>query len=250
MPIPDLPQLCIDLLVTPGELCVTLPVGADLCVQFPSVVPPTPDELVKMLFGQINTALAPLQPIFNIVDAVVAVFNCVKAISTLDPVEIINCIPNLAQVINQLLKLIPQLSLPILIVQFIDVLIIYLNGQVNQLLRYQAYLERILTAETIALRPGNIALANVITCAKSDSNKLISFMNEQNAPVNRLIGFINLFLKIIGIEPGLPTLGEILPDQVEDTILLIGYTVEALEFIRKLIPVGGSSLPLGGAAPC
>ena len=91
MPLPDLREFCIDVDVVPGEVCITFPGGAELCATIPDLVPPQPDKLIRALFAQVNAALQPLTPIFNIIDAVVAIFECVKAISTLNPEEIINC---------------------------------------------------------------------------------------------------------------------------------------------------------------
>jgi len=63
----------------------------------------------------IQPALTPLVPIFNIIDTVVAIFNCVKAIPDMigpppDPTVLAACLPDLAEKVNKLLALIPQLS--------------------------------------------------------------------------------------------------------------------------------------------
>lgn len=245
MPLPDLDLICVQLFATPGEICITMPVGAELCVQFPSLVPPTPDELIKQLFAQLNSAMAPLTPIFNIIDAVVAVFECIKAISTLNPEEIINCIPNLAEKISALLKLVPQLSLPFLIVGFIDILILYLTGQRNQLVRQAAYLDRILAAATAATEPGNVALGAIVDCANSDVDVFFQFLNEQNAPLNRLIGFINLFLKLIGVKRCIPSLGGLASASIVPAIIAIDFLIDLLTTLRNLIPIPGFSFPLG-----
>lgn len=245
MPIPDLSVLCVELLVTPGELCITMPVGIDLCVQFPSIIPPTPDELVKQLFGMLNSAMAPLQPIFNILDAVVAVFECIKAISTLNPKEILECIPLLAEKVMALLKLLPQLSIPLLIVGFLDVLILYLQGQANQLRRWQDHLEQILDAYTLSQQPGNAGLALVVDCANAEVDAFFAFLNETNAPLNRLIGFVNFFLQLIGVKQCIPTLGEFVPDQVETIIWLLEQLIKVLELLRNLIPAPGGAFPFG-----
>ena len=77
------------------------------------------------LMEAIQPALTPLMPVFDIIDTVVAVFNCVKAIPDSlgpppDPTALAACIPELAEKVSKLLKLIPQLSLPYTIIGIID----------------------------------------------------------------------------------------------------------------------------------
>jgi hypothetical protein len=240
MPLPDLRDFCIDVDVVPGEVCISFPGGAEICATLPDIVPPQPDKFMRALFGQVNAALAPLQPIFNIIDAVVAVFECVKAISTLDPVEILNCIPNLADKVAKLLNLIPQLSLVALIAGLLEVVIYYLRGTKNQILRAIELLTRLLDAETAATRPGNIALARVLPCALDDLDKLLQWQNEGNKPINRLIGVINLFLEVIGLERfKIPCIGSLLADldALEAALSLIDLLIELLEIIRLAIPI-------------
>ena len=76
------------------------------------------------LMEAIQPALTPLMPVFDIIDTVVAVFNCVKAIPDSlgpppDPTALAACIPELAEKVSKLLKLIPQLSLPSTIIGII-----------------------------------------------------------------------------------------------------------------------------------
>lgn len=214
-------------------------------------MPPSPDELVRQLFAQVNAALAPLQPIFNIIDVVVAIFDCIKAISTLDPVKIIECIPNLAQRVAALLRLIPLLSIPVLVVQFLDILILFLKGQRNQLVRQLNYLQRIIAAELAAQRPGNVGLNHAIICAREDLDKLIQWFNEGASPLNRLIGIINFFLELIGLgQYAIPDMNTVDPEALQDGIDLINLTIELLTGIRNAVaPIAGQiSGPFEAAA--
>ena len=240
MPLPDLRDFCIDVDVAPGEVCVTMPGGAEMCVTLPDLVPPSPDKLIRQMFAQLNAALAPLTPIFNIVDAVVAVFDCIKAISTLDPVEILNCIPGLAEKVNKLLTLIPALSLPALVAGVLEILILWLRGMYNQAARAEALLKRILAAETASLRPGNLALASVIPCALDDLDKLLQWQNESSKPVNRLIGVVNTFLEIIGLERfTIPCLGQVLAD-----LSALGLYLELITLLEQLLTIIRAFIPI------
>src|SRR5512147_2090186 len=112
MPLPDLSAACVEVKATKQDLCVTFPGGAEMCVQLPSMSIPDPSELSKQLMAQANAALAPLVPVFNIIDVVIALFNRVKAIPDAlgpppDPSNLAGCMPELAKKASKLLRLIP-----------------------------------------------------------------------------------------------------------------------------------------------
>lgn len=257
MPLPDLRSFCIDVDIVPGEICITFPGGLEVCATMPDLVPPQPDKLIRQLFGQVNAALAPLQPVFTIIDAVTAVFEVIKAISTLDPQKIAESIPGLADKISQLVKLIPQLSLPALLAGLLEVLIMWLRGTRNQVLRARELLVRLLDAETASTRPGNLALARVLPCALDDLDKLIRWQNESAKPINRIIGLINFFLEVVGLGRfSIPCLGTFLADlqSCDQQVQLIDLLIELLEIIRLAIPIPpspfffDSSAGVGGLA--
>jgi hypothetical protein len=89
MPLPNREDICVELTVTPQRLSLTFPGGAALAAQLPDIGIPDPMELSKQLMAQANAALAPLVPVFNIIDTVLALFQAVKsipdAITHLDP---------------------------------------------------------------------------------------------------------------------------------------------------------------------
>jgi hypothetical protein len=241
MPTPPVQDLCVGVDVTATQVCLTMPGGVSLCAQFPSLVPPSPDELISQLFAQLNAALAPLQPTFNLLDAILAIFSCIKAIATLDPKKIADCIPNLADKIAKILQLIPALSLPVLIVQFLDILILFLTGQRNQLTALLRYNTQILAAETAAQQPGNLALASVIECARADLDSVVRWLNASASPVNRLIGLVNLFLQTIGLgQFSIPSLEGANPEDLSGAIAAIDAAITGLEVVRAaLAPLAG-----------
>ena len=100
MPLP----ICIEIPEIPDPFSLTLPGGVSI-------------EHINLM-EVIQPALTPLVPVFNIIDTVVAVFNCIKAIPDSlgpppDPTALAACLPDLAEKVDKLLKLIPQLSLPL-----------------------------------------------------------------------------------------------------------------------------------------
>lgn len=236
----DLRVFCIDIDSSSGDWCISFPGGAELCLQLPDAIPPNPDKIARQLFAQLNTALAPMTPIFNIIDAVQAIFDCLKAVATLDPQEIISCLPGLAEKVSALLSILPQYSIPAMLASILEVLILYLQGTRNQYLRLIEHLTRILNAGTAATRPGNAALARVLPCALEDFDKLIVWQNEGKKPLNRLIGVINTFLELVGLGKfAIPCLGEIFADLtlLEAAVVVLDELIELLRIIRLAIPI-------------
>jgi len=237
MPLPDLSTVCIDLKVTSQELCITFPGGAEMCVQIPGV--PDPTDVSKQLLAQANAALMPLVPIFNIVDAIIALFNCVKAIPDSlgpppDPTKLAECIPDLAEKIDKLLKLIPQLSIPVLIAGLIDVLLFYLEGYRRQLEAIIAHQLRILAAATRAAELGNVQLRTVVDCAEASMDAYLQNLNEGMKPLNRLVGLLNLFLQLAGLPP-IPDLANF-GDDAEAALVPLDAVIDSLKTVRAGLP--------------
>lgn len=238
MPVNDFNLLCLPIQIGDGDHCVTIPGGTQVCVNFPGAIPPTLQELMQQLFAQINTALAPLQPVFNIVDAIIQIFECIKAISTLDVEEILACIPGLVEKVNKLLSLVPVLSVPLMIVEIIDCLILFLQGYQQQLQALQEYINRILAAELAAQEPGNVGIQIAVDCANDSVDAFLLYMNETAKPVNRLIGIINFFLELIGLKDQcIPPIGAVAVDVIDPFLTLLQTLIDFLELLRSFIPI-------------
>lgn len=251
MPFANIDDLCLLVTVNPREICVRFPVGNLQCVSLPQVNIPDPSELLQQLFAQINSALTPLNPIFNIIDAVVAVFECIKAIpkaiTQLDPVPLIECIPHLAEAINKLLALLPALSVPVMLVDIIDVVIFFLRSLKRQIQILIDRSEAILFAATKAASPGNIALATTLSCINANFDADLVNLNEQVAPLNRLMGIIDFLLELTGLKKLLKQIGlDVMPclafgdlSLLENLLIPIDFMIKLLELLRSLIPLPG-----------
>lgn len=251
MPFAKIDDLCLLVSVNPRQICVRFPVGNLQCVSLPQVNIPDTGELLQQMFAQINSALSPLNPIFNIIDAVLAVFECIKAIpkaiTELNPVPLIECIPGLAEAINKLIALLPPLSIPVMIVDIIDVVILFLNSLKRQVQILIDRAEAVLFAATKAARPGNIALATSLSCINANFDADIVNLNEQVAPLNRLMGIIDFLLELTGLKKILKQIGlDVMPclafgdlSFLENFLRPIDFMVKLLELLRSIIPLPG-----------
>lgn len=262
MPFANIDDLCLLVDVNPRQICVRFPVGNLQCVSLPQVNIPDPTELLQQLFAQINSALTPLSPIFNIIDAVLAAFECIKAIpkaiTELDPVPLIECIPGLAEAINKLLALVPALSVPVMIVDIIDVVIFFLRTLKRQVEIFIDRAEAVLFAATKAAAPGNIALATTLSCINENFNADIVNLNEQVAPLNRLMGIIDFLLEVTGLKKILKQIGlDVMPclafgdlSFINNFLTPIDFMIKLLELLRSIIPLPSFGFNIDNTVEC
>ena len=151
-----------------------------LCLEIPS----SEDPLALILPGGITIeavnlmdivqpALAPFGPVFDIIDAIVAVFNCVKAIPDAlgpppDPSAIAKCVPELAKKIDKLLALIPALSVPILLRRLLELVLRTLKTLRDALLYLGLQLKRITTVIDRAKALNDQGLMAIGQCAQAN----------------------------------------------------------------------------------
>lgn len=254
MPLDTFKDVCVGSSVGTGKLCLSFPGGAELCANIPSVLPTTDMEQVLDLLAQLNTAMSPLQPVFNVLEAVLEIGNIFKAVLQLLPVPIpvpnphdnpgeylLGAFPGLAEKIEALAKLAPPLSMPVLLIDAIDALIRYLNATKNQLVKMAQYKQRILDASTRAAATG-IDVQFAIDCANENLDATIVFLGEQAEPINRLIGILNGFLKGLGL-PCIPSLSA---PSLDGTFLdLLDALIAFLEYLRGLIKLPFPFLTIG-----
>ncbi len=230
---------CPVIIPSTSDLCIAIPGGSLICAQLPLL---NPDDFAvsKQLIAQVNSAMSPLIPIFNIIDAVIAIKDCVEAIPDAlgpppDPSKMIDCLPQLAEAVEKLLSLIPQLSVPQMIVDILDALIIALNGLISQLAAILAREAATLEAGLKAAEPGNGSLLAIVKCSEDFNLALSLEVNSSLTPLNRFIGITNLFLELIGIDP-IPDLAD-LPADTQEAIEQLRVVTKLLTDLRNSIPI-------------
>ncbi len=187
------------------DLCIPFPGGAELCPQ-QGLQSGDPSETLRSLLSSANAALLPLQPFFTVIGVVKAIIDCIQAIpDTLgpppDPTALANCIPNLLEQVEKLLKMLPQYSVPLMIKRLILLVATTLAALKGELLAIIKYQERILAAATAANLPGNELLASILDCANSNASTTLANLNASMQPLQGLIAIMNILLEAIGQQP-------------------------------------------------
>lgn len=227
---------CITVTIGDQTLTIRLPGGVTLQPMIESSLP-TNFQIVKNLLSQASAALAPLAPIFKILDAVLAIKDFAEAVPDVitNPASLIEAIVELIKKIAALASLIPQLSIPIMIVDLIDVVIVALQGIVEEIEFIATKLEEIETARALAQSQGNAALLEVTVCADDLMASIQANASNALGPLNTLFNVLNLFLGLIGQDP-IPSMDD-LSDDPEEAIDALNNVVTVLQNIRNVIPV-------------
>jgi hypothetical protein len=219
--------ICLEIPEIPDPLSITLPGGVTM-------------QQINLMQA-IQPALTPLMPLFDIIDTVVAVFNCVKAIPDSlgpppDPTALAACIPELAEKVAKLLRLIPQLSLPYTIIGIIDLVIDTLRQARSQLMHLQQQMQQILGAIDRATELEDAGLMAITSCAQANVAQEAANVGKSLASLGKLIGILNIFLGIVG-GPEVPDLSNLAGRPLDDVIPPIDAIIEALQTVRSAVPV-------------
>ncbi len=218
--------LCLNLPELPDPFDLSLPGG--VTIQRINLI-----EVIQPL-------LAPLMPLFEIVDTIVAIFNCVKAIPDSlgpppDPTVLAACIPELGEKVAQLLKLIPQLSLPILLKQICKLIVHTLKEARDALVHLQRQLERILNAVDRATDLEDSGLMAIIACAQENVGQEAANVGKMLASLGRLIGLVNLFFGILGL-PEVPDLSDLAGKPLNAVIAPLDALIKVFENAGNAVP--------------
>lgn len=245
-------QACATIQGSGDTLCVTFPGQVEICISAdPDKLDPA--DQVKKLFDQVNTALAPLNPIFTVIDAVVSIKDCIEALIDAlgpppSPKPIIECLKKLLFLVEKLIKMLPQLSIPLLVAQFLDALIIFVKSFRAQVL---AIINRVASQIEAGLRAaqlGNLVLQASVDCTLENLGIELQNMGKQAEPINLLIGSINAFLDIVGL-PCIPSL-EIPTELAEEALAPLDLLIKILEALRDAIPILSPPAGSGFSKPC
>lgn len=237
MPLPPAASFVLTLTPANQDLKITLPGGPELAPNLPFADMPSPLDVGRGLLAQVNTALAPLTPVFNLIDIGIAVFEFAKSVPSLNPVTIVNKTKALALAVDKILRLIPQLSVPIMILGIIDAILAMLDGLVGELQLLVAQANAIAASRAAATSLGNVEMTAALNIADANVTAQITSMNKGLAPLNRLVALVNL---IIGLVPGLPALPSFadLSSSPSAALEELEDVIQTLQDIRGLIPIG------------
>lgn len=242
MALPALDTYCVALPVN-DPLCITFPGGAKICAQFPGLTP-DPMSFSLSLLGNLNSALAPLQVVFDIINVLVDIVNCVKAVPGIlgpppNPTKLIQCFPQLAKDLAKLLGILPPLSIPLMVAGIIQALLAFLKGLRNQILVILKKLLRLLSAQLRVQVTGSVQLQTAIDCESANLAGFLVAMSLAAEPITCLIALLNALLGLAGLPSINITLAVgVDPSAIEAFLTPLDDIIAVLEAILAGLPIG------------
>lgn len=218
--------LCIEIPTFPDPCAALLPGGAEL--QDP--------DLLRL----VQPALAPMLPIFDLLEAIVAIKGCIEAIpdaiSSVDPTEVTDCIPEMAEKVAALLKLLPQTSIPTMAKQLLNCIIVELLKVRRLLVSLQAQVTRIARVTERAAELEDAALAAIAVCATGRVATTLSNEMKALVAVGRLLGLLRTLLDLAGLDGAVPDLSSIEGRSLEAAIDPLDALIDSLRDLRDAVP--------------
>lgn len=228
---------CPEVVVSNRDLAVTLPGAVRIQVQFPGIDPSQLQVALQML-AQTSGAIAPLTPIFDLIGMVLALKDFADTFTSFppNPADLAAAIDAIIEKAAALLQLIPQLSVPLMVLGLIDAILALLNAMIEELRVIIDMEADIAAVQVIVDETGNTALVEAISCAQSLLGVRQSNLEEAMGPADVFINLINSFMSLIPGLPTIPTVGD-LPEDASDAVDYLESLVQTIQGIRDLIPV-------------
>lgn len=182
------------------QLRVSLPGG--MSVQ--GVVPKlgaSPLEASRATIAAANSALAPLGPLFAILDALLAVVDFAKSVPDVvtNPPKVVQAVKDVVKKASKLASLVPQLSVPLMIVGIIDVVIAMLRGIQAEVAALVVIEERL---EAVLGLSGDVpALAPIAANVQLQLNARRAQISCGMGDVEPLLAVISQLAQLIGLPP-------------------------------------------------
>lgn len=234
----DVNALCVPVPEYPKPLCITLPGGAEVCPQT-GELPPALFTFAKLALGAANSAMAPLAPIFTIMEVITSITKCLAAVPGIvgpppDPSKLLEALEELAEKMKKLLLLAPQLSVPLMIVQLIDVIIATIDAAASEMTSLARFLTTIQQAELLAAQaPG---LDPMVVCARGSLDMQMTNIEAAFASINPFIELINMLGALAGLKP-LPSFEGGLPEDPTQAAQHLQAIADTLRIFRAAIPI-------------
>jgi hypothetical protein len=239
VPTPPFPaDLCAHLAPAIPPISVTFPGGITLEGAAPPEQATQPLRVAKSLIDQAGPVMSGLAPFFKLLDAIMALAklgsSIPDAILQLSPEPILEAIQELAPKLAAVAALIPQLSIPLMIVNLIDVVILFLQGVVGQLGALAEDAQRATDAAARAEVLDSDRLRDIAQCLQENVDIQTANMSASMGPIGKILEIITLLASLAGL-PEMPAIGEF-TDPAAGIAVLEGF-VDTISDIRDAIPV-------------
>lgn len=221
-----------------------------VCIQ----IPETPDPLELVLPGGISLqhtnlepllqpAVAPLGPVFKLIDSVTAVAGALKSVQealTTAPPDFggaAKALGRLATIPPTLARLAPPLAVPVMLVGLVDIAIRALYQVRSEVLQLEQQMVGLATVEDTAHRLQDTRLLAIFDCCKSNVEQEAANLAKGMASIGHVLGLISLLGKLAALDLEVPNLSECHGRPLDQLVAPLDGVLAVLGTLRKAIPL-------------
>lgn len=227
---------------SPAAAPLTLSLPGGLRVSgVPTQVGATSLTQALALVSAAGPAMAPLAPAFTLIDAMLSVKDFAQAVPEIitNPGAVVEAGAKLAQKIGKLASLVPQLSVPVMVADVLDAVILLLRGLADELQGISAEEARIESVVAVAstLPPGaREALLQVVASARAATGVRRADVQTALAGAGPLLGIVNAFVGLLGL-PGVEIELDASSGSAADAVTALEAAVDILRAFRRSLPL-------------
>lgn len=217
--------------------------GGPILKALPQSSEPDDGAVTRALLGQAMTALAPLLPVFKVIDAILALKDFAaavpEAVTNFDPSGLFSSLQRVASAADALAQLVPALSIPILARDLVAVLARYLGTIETDLASIQEQIQNAARAATEAAQleadapAGATALRETESCVLQQAQDRLQAVTAAAGPVASVLQLLGLLTQLAGM-PSPPSL-DLAGGDVDAVLEAVAGARSALEAFLSLI---------------
>jgi hypothetical protein len=245
--------------------CVTLHLPLGLMVSGSAVSQPslTADPMRGVL-GQMTATLGPFATIFKIIsfatDVLAAFQSIPDCITQLSPKPLIDKLQKVIADVDQLVSVLPQVSVPVMVRDLLGAVIAALQGVQTQVAGLQSAAAQASALEQLAasLASSDPAaageLTSIVQLAIADTVGIVDDLDAQQCALNQLLTTITTLVGLVGLPAPslLPCFGGATPSSASELVSALTEVDDALITAIELLSavgdaVGGATAPI---PPC
>jgi len=218
----------------PDEIRITLPAGMEL-VSLPNPVGlvGTDFSAVQSIMAQLGPALAGIQPVLLVIDAVTALFAVLERAPEIptDPVGFVEELQNASKKVAKLGTLVPQLSVPLMVITTISACAKYLTAVIGQLTDIVAAGTSAQTLMDAAVAAGDTLLQTEAQCALDNVEQITAHAAAALGPITGVLGSLTSLIGFLPAPVDLPAMPDASGMAAQEMIDALQPIVDVLEAI-------------------
>jgi hypothetical protein len=228
---------CTEVPAAPTPLRVQLPGGITLeSMPLSNIITTTELNYVQAMMAQLSPALAALQPIFILVDTVIALKDTVQSIPGLIVGDVDTFLEALNRVVSGVAKLTgmtPAFAVPVLIrdmVAFLIAVLDVIDAQLNTILQVEAEAAALIDQAATAPEAYQADLLATGQCKEELAATMLEHAVAAMGPVQNLLLIMDLLIDLVQGIPGMPEIGDLsgTTEEVKETLAALREALELL----------------------